>query len=301
MDAIHDIARRYQAILKKKNHNWYTNVYESVAYELESLEFIEKHLETVEQIVEKYATDSVKQETFLREWLTYGLQKITIYVHSPYLTMIPDVKEVWPLFFTESTFEDYDISFDSAKETVTNMSHMMDISHCKDEEILAIHKDKKCDCMYMCSYCDEMEMKWKKKVKEMFYSPRHIFLNNALQAEFIEKWLLANKSYSNYKWPPAKVYYDCDTGFRSFPHKIITDFAEMCKFIKDSRKKYKVGGKTPIQCCDEMCGDAQWLFRTIRPSQSSISIFIHLWNKIDLVPIWLNYDKARCKEILKML
>ena len=153
--------------------------------------------------------------------------------------------------------------------------------------------------MYMCSYCEEMESQWKKKVHDMFSSPNHILLRPSLQAEFIEKWLLSHSTYSAYKWPPNKVYYEGDP-YRPYHKVSITDFAEMCAYIKKDREKYKQGGKTPLQCHDELSRDLQALFNYIQPTQSDIAIFINLWNKIDLVPLWINYDRARCKEILDM-
>jgi hypothetical protein len=304
MEKIRDIAKQYQLIQKnKKSHAWYTNVYENIKHTLLCIDFVEKHHETAEAVVEAYAANAQKSPAFLREWLLYGLQHITQCLHSPYLNMIPDAKELWPMFFEQTTFEHYDISYYSAQDTLNKMNDKLQMHHCKDENILAIHKGKQCDCMYMCSYCDEMELRWKKKVHDMFSSPHHILLRPALQATFVEKWLVVNKTYSAYKWPPTKVYYDScyDYGLIGHNKTVITDFADMCAHVKETRKKYKQGGKTPLQCHDELSYDLQALFNYIQPAQSDISIFIKLWNKIDLVPLWINYDKARCKEILNML
>lgn len=299
MDTIRTIAAQYQTIQKtKKSYGWYTNVYENIHHELKCMEFVEKQYDRVEAALDTYL--ETKKPTFLREWLTYGLQQITQYIYNPHLIMTPDIKEVWPIFFEETLFEHYDISFYSAQDTLNKMKDMLQMRHCKDEEILAIHANKKCDCMYMCSYCEEMESQWKKKVHNMFSSPHHIFLHPLLQSEFIEKWLAANPDYSAYKWPPTKVYYQGDV-YKRYSIATITDFAEMCSVIKNNRQKYKEGGKTPLQCHDELARDIQGLFSYIRPNQPDIAIFINLWNKLDLVPLWLNYDKPRCKEILEML
>jgi hypothetical protein len=301
METIRTIATQYQAIQKnKKSYGWYTNVYENITHELKCMNFVEKHYERVEAALDTYIEESRKKPTFLREWLVHGLHQITQYIYNSHLIMTPDIKEVWPMFFEETPFEDYDISYDSACDTLNKMKDKLQMRHCDDEEILAIHKNKRCDCMYMCSYCEEMESQWKKKVHDMFSSPRHIFLRPALQDEFIEKWLAANKTYSAYQWPPTKVYYQGDV-YKRYSITTITDFAEMCNFIKNNREQYKQEGKTPLQCHDELSRDIQYLFGSIRPNQSDIAIFIKLWNKIDIVPIWLNYDKARCKEILEML
>jgi len=301
MEKIREIAKQYQLIQKnKKSYGWYTNVYENIKHAMICMDIVENHLETVESILEAYIINAPQNPTFLREWLLYGLQHITQCVHSHYIPMIPDAKELWPMFFEETTFEHYDISYYSAQDTLNKMKAKLQLQHCDDEDILALHKDKRCDCMYMCSHCEEMESRWKKKVHDLFSSPHHILLRPALQAEFVEKWLAANPNYSAYKWPPTKVYFQGEY-YRPYNKVPITDFAEMCVYIKHDREKYKQGGKTPLQCHDELSRDLQALFNYIQPTQSDIAIFINLWNKIDLVPIWLNYDKARCKEILKML
>lgn len=301
MDTIRTIATQYQAIQKnKKSYGWYTNVYENITHELKCMQFVEKHYEHIEAALDIYLLEGTKKPGFLREWLTYGIQQLIQYIYNSHLIMPPDIKEVWPIFFEETLFEGYDISYYSACDTLNKMKDMLQMRNCKDEEILAIHKNKRCDCMYMCSYCEEMESQWKKKVHDMFSSPHHIFLRPSLQAEFVEKWLEAHPTYSSYKWPPTKVYYQGDV-YKRYSISTITDFAEICSFIKNNREKYKHGGKTPLQCHDELSRDIQGLLGYIRPNQPDIAVFIHLWNKIDMVPLWLNYDKARCKEILDML
>ena len=301
MEKIREIANKYQIIQKnKKSYGWYTNVYENIKHMMACMDFVENHLETVETVLETYAAHATQNPAFLREWLLYGLQHITQCVHSPYIPMIPDAKEVWPMFFEETTFEHYDMSFYSAQDTLNKMKAKLHVQHCDDEEILAIHKGKRCDCMYMCSFCEEMESQWKKKVHDMFSSPNHILLRPSLQAEFVEKWLAAHPTYSAYKWPPTKVYFQGEQ-YRPYYKNPITDFADICMYIKQDRERYKQGGKTPLQCHDELSWDLQSLFSSIYPKQSDIAIFINMWNKVDLVPLWINYDRARCKEILEML
>ena len=39
----------------------------------------------------------------------------------------------------------------------------------------------------------------------------------------------------------------------------------------------------------------------ISATDSDLTIFMKLWSKMDMIPLWIAYDKARCKEILKML
>ena len=75
----------------------------------------------------------------------------------------------------------------------------------------------------------------------------------------------------------------------------------MCAFIKEDRKRYTVQGKTPIQCYETMPHDIQWVFNSININDSDFTIFMKLWPKIELIPIWMAYDKPRCKEILQML
>lgn len=299
MEKIRDVIEKYK-LIKRNSNFWYTNVHENITHELARMELIEKNLEMIEHTLETYITTCTTKSTFLKEWLLYGIHLISKYLNEPNFAVTDEIKQVWPIFFKgEPIFQGYDISYDNALDIRETIKSMCSIDRCTDEEILAIHKNKKCNCMYMCSYCEEMEDAWSKKVKNTYGSRTNIFLYPALQSEFVEKWLAANPTYSNYVWPPKKVYYERN-GYDS-RDKSISDFAEVCAKIKDSRKKYKIGGKTPLQCHDELCRDIQGLFNTLQPTQSDFTIFMKLWNKIEIIPIWLRYDKARCKEILEML
>jgi hypothetical protein len=299
MEIIRDFIKKYKAIQQNKRFNLYTNVYQNITHELKCMDFIENNLEMIETALEAYVVTCTTKENFLKEWLVYGIDLISKYLNDPYLLVTDEIKKLWPIFFEEPFFEGYDISYYNTRETQDEIKSMRSINRCTDEEILAIHIGKACDCMYICTYCDEMEHAWEKKVKQMYGSSTNIFLHPKLQSEFVKKWLLANQTYSDYVWPPKKVYYE-----RNDYHskdKPITDFAEVCAKIKENRKKYKEGGKTPLQCYDNLSWDIQGLFNTLQPAQSDFTIFMKLWNKIEMVPIWLRYDKARCMEILEML
>jgi hypothetical protein len=115
----------------------------------------------------------------------------------------------------------------------------------------------------------------------------HILLvicdNDKAQAKFVEKWLAANQTYSAYKWPPTKVYFQGEY-YRPYHKDPITDFADMCAYIKHDRERYKQGGKTPLQCHDELSRDLQALFNYIYPTQSDIAIFMNLFKELNGFP-----------------
>lgn len=291
----------------KKSYHWYTNVYENVQHAIKGIEIVEKNVEMVEHALTEYLeekrTDPKKAKSFVREWLLYGIQllsrEFTPYSYANDLP--PDVKEVWPLFFDDTTFEDYDISYQHAKDIMKMIREKSSISLCDDADILAIHEGKSCNCMYMCSYCDEMEIAWGKIVRNRYANPKNIFLHKNIQSEFVEKWCNTVHDYS-FKWPPTKVYHQGSIYHVSgYKNVCITDYADMCAYVKETRKKYKEGGKTPLQCCDELCHDILSTFYFISANDSDVAIFMKLWSKIDMIPLWIAYDKARCKEILKML
>ena len=301
MEQIREFIKHYKLIKRNKQHCWYTNVYENITYYLRCMDFVEDNLEMLEHELETYAATCTKKDNFLKEWLLHGIKITTKYVNESHL-LTKEIKPLWPIFYSNSAepfFQDYDISYHNACQTQKDLKTMSSINRCTDSEILAIHENKNCNCMYMCSYCEEMEFAWEKKVKNTYSSRTNIFLYPKLQSEFVEKWLAANQTYSDYTWPPKKVYDEGDP-YRS-DGKPIIDYAEMCATIKENRKKYKSGGKTPLQCHDELSHDIQGLFNYIHPTDSDFTIFMKLWNKLDLAPVWIGYDKARCKEILDML
>jgi hypothetical protein len=298
MEKIRELITSCQTVhSSKKSFHWHTNVYENVQHAIRGIEIVEKNVEMVERTLTEYLEKN-KNNTFLKEWLQYGIQLLSTefvpYSHG--VEFPPDVKEVWPLFFDDTTLEDYDISYPKTKDLMKMIREKSSISLCDDEDILAIHKGKKCNCMYMCSYCEEMEVAWHKKVRSMYATPKNIFLHKNVQSEFVEKWCSSNRDYS-FKWPPTKVYYQV-SGYKNV---CITDYADMCAHVKETRKKYKEGGKTPLQCCDELCRDILSTFHYISINDSDLTIFMKLWSKIDMIPLWIAYDKARCNEILKML
>ena len=286
----------------KKSYHWHTNVYENVQHAVRGIEIVEKNVEIVEQALTEYL-ESKKQKSFIREWLLYGIQLLSReFVPYSYANDLPpDVKEVWPLFFDDTMLEGYDISYPKTKDLMKMIREKSSISLCDDPDILAIHKDKKCNCMYMCSYCEEMEVAWHKKVRSMYATPKNIFLHKNVQSEFVEKWCSTVHNYP-FKWPPTKVYHQGSIYYVSgYNNVCITDYADMCAYVKETRKKYKEEGKTPLQCCDELCHDILSTFHFISATDSDLTIFMKLWSKIDMIPLWIAYDKARCKEILKML
>jgi hypothetical protein len=302
MEKIREFIKSCQTLhWSKKSYHWHTNVYENVQHALRGIEIVEKNVEMVEQALIEYLEKNQNKTTFIKEWLLYGIQLLSTefvpYSHG--VEFPPDVKEVWPLFFDDTIFEGYDISYPKTKDLMKMIREKSSISLCDDADILAIHKDKKCNCMYMCSYCEEMEVAWHKKVRSMYATPKNIFLHKNIQSEFVEKWCSSNRDYP-FKWPPTKVYYQGSL-MSSYKNVCITDYADMCAYVKETRKKYKEGGKTPLQCCDELCHDILSTFHYISANDSDLTIFMKLWSKIDMIPLWIAYDKARCKEILKML
>jgi hypothetical protein len=297
METIREIIQGYHTINKsRKNSYWYTNVYENIQHYLTIIDYVEKHIEPLENALTTYIES---KPNILQQWIQYGLQDMT-----KHLTMrdcsylLPDMKEHWPLFFKEDTFEEYEISYEKALETIKIIQTKGYVYNCDDPDILAIHKNKPCDCMYMCSLCEEIGELWYKKIEKMYSRPMNIFLHKEHQAPFLEKWLTQHPTYSEFQWPPTKIYFQ---RYETWECKRITDFAEMCEYVKERRKNYKKGGKTPLQCYHELCYDIQGLFNYIDSTESDITIFMKLWNQIEIVPLWIRYEKQRCKEILKML
>jgi hypothetical protein len=304
METIRNIIQGYHTINKsRKTTHWYTNVYESIQHYLTIIDYVEKQIEPLEKALTTYIES---KPNIVKEWIKYGLTHMMRYMNmnitmkitiKEWNCILPDMKERWPLFFQES-FEGYEISFEKTLKVIENIRTKSNIQLCDDPDILAIHTNKKCNCMYMCSLCEEMEEQWSKKVRQKYSSPTNIFLHKEHQAAFLEKWIQQHPTYSEFQWPPQRIYFQ---DYVMNDYKRITDFAEMCSYMKEKRKKYKQGGKTPIQCHDELCYDIQGLFNYINTTDSDMTIFMKLWNQIEIVPIWIRYEKERCKEILKML
>lgn len=308
MEKIREFIKSCQTLQRnKKWYHWHTNVYENIQHDLTIIDMVEKNVDMIEQALSQYLDekryDPNKTKSFIKEWLQYGIQLLSkeFVPYSHEMEFPPDVKEVWSLFFDDTIFEGYDISYQKTKDLMKMIREKSSISLCDDEDILAIHKDKKCNCMYMCSYCEEMEVAWHKKVRSMYATPKNIFLHKNVQSEFVEKWCSTVNTF-HFKWPPTKVYYQgSQYHVNGYKNVCITDYVDMCAYVKETRKKYKQGGKTPLQCCDELCRDIQSTFNYISANDSDVTVFMKLWSKMEMIPLWIAYDKARCNEILKML
>ena len=308
MDKVREIIVDCQeATGKTSDTYYYVNVGENIEKQLKLFSKIENNLDILEKQVEIYIqNNSITTENFIREWLQCGIDKLTNYFDSALISkeytalLPPDFVEQWPLFFEES-YNKYEISFDKTKEIIDSIISQSCIHMCKDEDILAIHKDKDCDCPYMCGLCDTMERAWYKKIKADYTRPNNIFMNPLIKSEFIDKWLLENPTYNNFKFPPTKLY-DIDISHRDrTKYRYITDFVEACKKIKRDRESYKQQGKTPKECYDNLRHTISYHFSRIKKSDSDFKIFRFLWNKLDIFPVLITVDRERCLEIKGML
>jgi hypothetical protein len=307
MDRVREIIVECQEAIKTPPNNtpYFINVVENIDRQLKLFSIIENNFDILQDAKEEYIKQSkTPSATFLRDWLEYGIKIITTYFDKALTcneypnTLPPDVKEQWPLFFEETNCT-YEISFYKTKERIDRVLSEGNIKNCTDEEILAIHKDKDCDCPYICSICHTMETQWYKKVKSYYISQNNIFINTSLHSEFIQSWILENPTYNTFKFPPTKLYF-IDISYRE-KDRYITDFAEAYSKIKKDREIYNVQGKTPKQCYDDLCNTISYYVSQIKKSDSDFSIFMFLWNKLDIIPIIIEEDKKRCLEIKEML
>jgi len=298
MEKIRAILQDYHTLrTSRKPTPWpygYTNVYENIQHDLLLMNFIETRVEPLEAALAEYIASPPL--TFLQEWLEYGMNTLRSGIHEE---VRADMKQNWPLFFEAAEWEGYEISYEKTKQTAETIRRACHRYEYDDPEILALHANKSCDCVYMCSYCEQMAEAWKTKMTRTHTHPNNVFLHPEHQAPFIKKWIAAHPA-SSFPWPPTKVYHQT-LRYGPYPSTCITEFAEMCLYVKDSRKKYKQGGKTPLQCYDELCRDLTFLFWGLRVTDSDLTLFMKLWNQLEIVPIWIRYDRRRCCEILAML
>lgn len=299
MEKIRAILQGYHALRTSSTMCPYrpTNVYENIQHDLRLMNYLEKHMESFEAALAEYIASP--SPTFLYEWIEYGISTLCRLLYDD--DLYADMKKYWPLFFEgPDLYEGYEISYENTRKTIELLRKESPISKCDDPVILAIHTNIPCDCVYMCSYCEQMETAWKQKVMQRYTHPMNIFLYKEHRVPFLRVWIAAHPTYSSCLWPPTKIYHQTPR-YGSQPSVWITDFAEMCAYVKEARKKYKQGGKTPIQCYDELCHDLQSLFYRLRVTDSDMILFIALWNHMDMIPLWIRYEKGRCHEILKML
>lgn len=303
MEKVRGILQMYHALRTSRSvAPWsygYTNVYENIQHDLMLMDVLEKQVEPLEAALLEYVTSL--PPGFLQEWLEYGMNDLR---HRIEEEPCESMKANWPIFFGDEEWEGYEISYEKTRKTVETIRNACNTYQYDDPDIVAIHEGKECDCFYMCSYCEQMERAWKKKMTDMHTHPKNVFLHASHQAPFLKAWLAAHIAVHptelGISWPPMKLYHR-PSRYDVSRSVCITDYAEMCVYVKKTREKYKQGGKTPLQCYEEMCRDLQCLFGRLRGTESDLVLFMTLWNHLDMVPLWIRYDRRRCREILEML
>lgn len=319
MNKAREIIRDCQRIIHSDHsynrHSYYcVNVVKNIERQLELFTYLNGQLDALKQCVNEYVEKkgSDDYKTFLKEWLQYGMNILTTqvdtllnYRYSSILIM-PDMNEVYPLFFNNSLFNKSIISYPKTLEMV-HLFHKKDtIANCEDKDIRSIHENKECVDydMFGCMLCEDVEHRWHNTLINSYRKSQYLFINPQLNASFVNDWIEENPTYNDFKFPPTKCY-GTDWIYRPYySGNIITDYHQALINAVESRSHYLTSGKTPLECLESYT-----IQQTIESSLSRIKldkatdfeIFMYLWNHLDLYHVYIKLDSERCKEILEML
>lgn len=320
MNKVREIIRDCQRIIHSDHsynrHSYYcVNVAKNIQRQLELFRYLNEQLDVLKQCLNEYVErkGSDDYKSFLREWLKYGVNVLTEHVDTRlkynYRSDIlpPDMKEVWSPFYGDSSFANYILSFPQTMEIVS-LTHKKDkISECDDEKILSIHANKQCmedELLGGCFLCESMEYSWHDKLINSYRHTNYLFMNPDLHTSFINEWVEANPTFTDFKFPPTKCY-EIDWYYKPYyTKKIITDYNNALLYAVESRSHYLQTGKTPLECLQSYT-----IQQTIESSLSRIKLdkatdfelFMYLWNHLDLYHVYIQLDSDRCNEILDML
>lgn len=319
MNKAREIIRECQRIIHSDHsYNRYSyycvNVAKNVQRQLELFDYLNKQLDVLKQCVNEYVEKKGGNEykTFLKEWLKYGVNVLTEHVdtrlnynYGSADILPPDMKEVWPPFYNDSSFANYMVSFPQTIEIVSLIHKKGKMSECDDAQILSIHANKPCiNDMFGCFLCEDMERRWYDKLINSYRHTNNLFMNPDLQNSFLTEWVDANPTYHDFKFPPTKCY-EIDWIYKPYyDKKIITDYNNALLYAVESRAHYLKTGETPLECLQSYT-----IHQTVESSLSRIKLdkatdfelFMYLWNHLDLYHVYIQLDSERCNEILEML
>ena len=265
-----------------RTHVRYHNVKEAIQYTRLLFEHIAQHTNTIQDWLDAYLAKH-RTDICLRYWLESGYEHcMECLEHGHAYTPMHARRQEWDILFQGPTFRSYDVGWEQALQIVQRARRNMDVEICRDETILAIHKDKPCVSNgWYCDLCDNMEHAWKRVVKQQVLQSKHVFLNKSLHEAFLAEAMQSKQVDSDWSYPTEP-------------------FADMQTRVQ--RSMYAKQGKTPYQACEEFLSILRrdvWISPNLL--ETDWQLFQHLMDKLPTILYVMPIDRPRCEEIDEML
>jgi hypothetical protein len=278
-----------------RTHVRYHNVNEAIQHTRLLFEHIAQHSKPIQDWLDVYLAEH-RTEICLRYWLESGHEYCMQYLeHGHAYTPMHARRQEWDTLFQGPTFRSYDVGWEQALQIVQRARRNMDVEICRDEAILAIHKDKPCVSNgWYCDLCDDMEHAWKRAVKQQVLQSKHVLLNKSLHEEFLTRAIqseVVQRIKKDWEFP---IVYE--------PNVETLEGIQKC--VQERRSVYAKQGKTPYQACTEFLSILAHSTTGCWISQSHLQtdweVFQHLMCRLPVIHHAIPIDLQRCKEIEDM-
>jgi hypothetical protein len=265
----------------------------------ELAEFIKTHEPAMHQWMMTYL-EKHRNEIFLKWWSTHVSEWAKDHAQRfPTKKLHPDAKEEWDRIFGN----DPATSFASAKRITLDIHNLADVKKCDNPAILAIHEGKECDDdMWDCSKCDTQEHDWKTELQQRLLHSSHPLLN--VEKTYKDStWKYNDIMNTLGDWAPPHFWGDIyDENYKEID---CYDFEEYIEYMRKIRQKdYGKKGQTPMKAIDTLlsltCHYGGWDNEYHKNYKTEYEIFILLWNKLDLIPLSMELDLERIRQIEEM-
>ena len=282
--------------------------YQNVKRAIEAVEalrtFIQASLPVIDTWLQTYL-DANRTELFLKFWLHHGTLHADVYMdRRAVLDVYPEFAQQWTTAIpalvgtTNTTLEDAD-------RHITDYFNQKDPSNCDVEEILAHHKDKRCESNgWFCWYCEDVEHFWDSHLKNQLKASTNLFLNKSLQPAFLEAMVHRSVPIPA-DWHPPTLRFDeyrGSYGYNNRPRQAFFTKEELIHDAQERRESYKKDGKTPYQCMREVLERVKYddVWRLAYGMKTEFDAFRFFWAYSSVIRQVIEHDGARCREIQEL-
>jgi hypothetical protein len=283
-------------------HPHYQNVKRAIMA-LEALRaFIQASLPVIDAWLQTYL-DANRTELFLKFWLHHGTLHADVYIdRRVVLDVYPEFAQQWTATVpalvgtTNTTLEDAD-------RQITDYFNQRDPSNCDIEEILAHHKDKRCESNgWFCWYCEDVEHAWDSHLKNQLKASTNLFLNKSLQPAFFVA--MAHHQVPADWRPPVERFDEYRGSYRPEhrPRQAVFTNEDLLQDAQRRREPYKKDGKTPYQCMKEVLERVKYddVWRLEYGMKTEFDAFRFFWAYSSVIRQVIDLDGARCREIQEL-
>ena len=234
-----------------------------------------------------------RAELWVRYWLHYGSETFHRHLQDakPIARWRPEFHAEWER--VPMILDGMETSIAAAESALDDFIRRRDPSHCDQEEILALHKDKACESNgWFCWYCEDVEHEWEDYLRRQITGAKNVFFNKTLHDRFLDAVL--PRLWVRPTWEPPRTF---EHVYRRPPAFLTGE--ERVAAIEAARDTYARDGKTPMQCMKEVLVhvkyDEEW--RLDYSIRTEFDAFRFFWGRLPLIQHTLDADWARCEVI----